>query len=112
MAEIRSRVADHRTQEDHIEATYSVGQDSRASLKRASTSVLPDEGTESKRVNSIVEMEIRESRAECFRHREESPLSWWKDVVSKGDIAFFQAGFTDARRVSSFLYLLICVVHI
>ena len=69
--------------------------------------MLPDERSESKRVNSAVELEERESRADCFRHLEESPLFWWKGVVSKSDIAFFQAGVTDAQRVSTFIYFLI-----
>ena len=45
-----------------------------------------------------------EARGDCFRHLEGSPLSWWKGVVSKNDIAFFQAGVTDAQRVSIFVY--------
>ena len=89
MAQIRFRVTDRQTRKDRTEATCSLEQDSRVSLERASASVLPDERTESKRVNSAVEIEARESQAECFRHLEESPLSWWKGVVSKSDIAFF-----------------------
>ena len=72
----------------------------RASLKRASTSAPPDERSEPKRANSAVELEAIEARGDCFRHLEGSPLSWWKGVVSKGDIAFFQAGVTYAQRVS------------
>ena len=89
MTEIRSRVADRKTRDDRVEDTCSAEQESRASLKRPFASVLPDERTKSKWVNSAVELETRKSQAECFRHFEESPLSWWKGVVSKGDIAFF-----------------------
>ena len=47
-----------------------------------------------------MELEAIEARGDSFRHLEGTPLSWWKGVVSKGDIAFFQAGVTDAQRVS------------
>ena len=66
MVEIRSKVSNRQTREDCSEATCSIEQDSRASLKRASISVLPDERTESKRVNSTVEMEARESYCRSF----------------------------------------------
>ena len=92
MAEIRSRVADRRAREDRAEATCPVEQEPCASLKKASASVPSDERSESRRVNSAMELEAMESRADCFRHLEESPLSWWKGVVSKSNIAFFQAG--------------------
>ena len=75
MAEIHSRVADLRAREDRVEAASPVEQEPRVSLKRALASVPPDDRSESKRVNSAVELEARESRAECFRHLEESPLS-------------------------------------
>ena len=68
-----------------------------------------DERSESKNVNSAVELEARESRADCFRHLKESPLSYWKGVVLKSDIAFFQEGVTDAQRVSTFIHSLISV---
>ena len=109
MAEIRSRVADRRAREDRVKDTCLVEQEPRASMKRALASVPPDEHYESKRVNSEVELEAKESRADWFRHHEESPLSWWKGVVSKSDIAFFQARVTDAQRVSTFIHSLISV---
>ena len=60
-------------------------------------------------MNSAVELEAMESRGDYFRHLEESPLSWWKGVVSKSDIAFFQAGVTDAQRVSILIHFLISI---
>ena len=100
MAEIRSRVADRKAKGEHVETAGLVEPESRASLKRASTSAPSDERSEPKRANSAVELEAIEARGDCFRHLDGSPLSWWKGVVSKGDIAFFQAGVTDAQRVS------------
>jgi len=109
MAEIRSRVADRKVREERAETAGPVGPEPRASLKRASTSAPPDERSEPKRVNSAVELEAMESRGDYFRHLEESPLSWWKGVVSKSDIAFFQAGVTDAQRVSIIIYSLVSI---
>ena len=105
MAEIRSRVADRKAKGEHVETAGLVEPESRASLKRASTSAPPDERSEPKRANSAVELEAIESRGDYFRHLEGSPLSWWKGVVSKGDIAFFQAGITDAQRVSTSIFI-------
>ena len=56
-----------------------------------------------------MELEAIEARGDCFRHLEGSPLSWWKGVVSKGDIAFFQAGVTDAQRVGTSVCFIISV---
>ena len=109
MAEIRSRVADRKAKGEHVETAGLVEPESRASLKRASTSAPPDERSEPKRANSAVELEAIEARGDCFRHLEGSPLSWWKGVVSKGDIAFFQAGVTDAQRVSISVYSVVSV---
>ena len=104
MAEIRSRVADRKGRGERVETADVAEPEPRASLKRASTSAPPEERSEPERANSAVELEAIEARGDCFRHLEGSPLSWWKGVVSKNDIAFFQAGVTDAQRVSIAVY--------
>ena len=109
MAEIRTRAADRKAREERVETAGPVGPEPRASLKRASTSAPPDERSEPKRVNSAVELEAIEARGDCFRHLKGSPLSWWKGVVSKSDIAFFQVGVTDAQRVSIFIHSVVGV---
>jgi hypothetical protein len=109
MAEIRSRVADRKARGERVETSGVAEPEPRASLKRASTSAPPDERSEPKKVNSVVELEAIEARGDCFCHLEGSPLSWWKGVVSKSDIAFFQAGVTDAKRVNIFVFSVVSV---
>ena len=105
MAEIRSRVADRKAKGELVETAGLVEPKSWASLKRASTLAPFDERSEPKMANSAVELEAIEARGDCFRHLEGSSLSWWKGVVSKGDIAFFQVGVTDAQRVSTSAFI-------
>ena len=104
MAEARSRVADRKKKEVRPEASRSGERDLRATLKRTSSLAPLDEPPEFKRMN-LVEMETLETRAECSQSLEASPFSLWRNVVSKSDMAFFQAGVADAQKVSSFLGL-------
>ena len=75
MAEICSRVADRKAKGERVDTAGLVEPESRASLKRASTSAPPDEHSEPKRANSAVELEAIEARGDFFRHLEGSPLS-------------------------------------
>lgn len=52
----------------------------------------------------MVEVGALEARAECSHSLEASHFSLRRNVVSKSDMAFFQAWVADAQYLSSFRF--------
>ena len=85
----------------------------RVSLKRSSSSALPDMSSDSKRANSMIEAEAVEVREECFQGLAQSLLKMLKGIVASSDVEFFRNGVSDAQRVSSLCFILsLCFARI
>ena len=99
LAVVRRRIA-ARDGREKLVTDHRAENGPRASLKRPSSSALPDTSSDSKRVNSMVDVEAAEVRGECSLGLAQSSMKMWKSVVASSDVEFFRHGVSDAQRVS------------
>ena len=60
----------------------------------------PDTSSDTKRLNSMVDVDAAEVRGECSLGLAQSSMKMWKSVVASNDVEFFRHGVSDAQRVS------------